>query len=189
MGSDDPSLLSVEQVCSEWRSRIRRSPIYKRKCLALARKNPQFSTSLARHRFKENSSNPVWCKGFYFGMATLERMGWRLDPKVEVADCLTVDVGGRKVDVGDDPEWRELHNYSGVYDMVYDRQKGRLICSVYDTIQIWDANKLKCLKILGPSLLDGDAQAGTRTICFHASGDLLACGTSCGEIRVGCRIL
>ncbi len=184
VGSDDRSLLSAEATCAEWRAILRRAPIYKSKCLSALRRTPALATSFLRHRFDRNCCRPQWCKAFYFGLSRLQRRGWtREEPKVTVADCMEAQVGGRKVDLVSG-EWRQRHNYSGVYDMVYDREAGRLVCSVYDTIQVWDANSFECLKILGPELLDGSGPAGTRTICFYVSGDLLACGTTSGTVKI-----
>ncbi len=198
VASDDLSLLRAEAACAAWRCAIRAAPIYRRKCLAFRRSNPDCATAFLRHRFLERSESAEWCKGFYFGLRRLKRRGWARKsaaaggsssfPAVKVVDTLAAEVNGVKVDLSDS-SWSRRHNYTGVYDMVYDQEAGRLFCSVYDTIQVWDANSLTCLRILGPGVLDRfsstpSSGGSDRTICFHASGDVLACGTQRGDIRL-----
>lgn len=65
--------------------------------------------------------------------------------------------------------------------MVWDWQSGKITCSVFNTIQVWDASTYTCLNIMGEDRLDtGDIKSS----CFFANGHVLVCGTERGFIRL-----
>ncbi len=132
---DDEGLLSAELTCLEWRRIIAGPHIFKRKCARQLHKHPHLASTFRRHGFQANCERSGWCKQFYFGMRRSHR--WPHHPvRTLVKDCLKAEADGDTVDLSSSEEWGRMHNYSGVYDMVYDRKAGRLFCSVFDTIQV-----------------------------------------------------
>lgn len=188
---DLASLLSCEAACKSWRGLLGRCPIYRKKCLQLEARRPTLSVCFRRHGFQSRCGDARWCKDFLLGLEGLIRDDWGggkskeagIGPAVTVLDCLEAEVDGRGVDA-DNPEWRRRHNYVGVYDMVYDLSSGRLVCSVYDTIQVWDADSLECLQIVTADILD--PVPVDRTACFGvaAGGRLLVAGSRRGNLRL-----
>ena len=69
----------------------------------------------------------------------------------------------------------------GFYDLVWLAETNHLVCSVYDSIQVWDMSDYSCVSIITGNQLDG---VGLKSWCFHAAGQTLFCGTNKGQIRV-----
>ena len=64
--------------------------------------------------------------------------------------------------------------------MVYLSERSLLICSVYDSIQVWDMSKNERVNLFRGHLLDSKLE---RTNCFHAFGNALITGTNTGKIH------
>jgi WD40 repeat protein len=183
LGDDDNSLLTAERVCKTWMTVIAESKIYKRKCGTLLRRRPGLISTLKQHKFDSKSGDPNWCKTFYYKLKVLPSR-WREKclPTVKIMDCNEAETAeGKKASDFFSDRWSLRHNYSGIYDTVWDAANGYLTCSVNNTIQVWDMSTYKCLSILGPSELDTD---DAKSSCFNTSGNLLACGTSLGKIQL-----
>ena len=100
---------------------------------------------------------------------------------LDLNESVTKD--GKKAEDEFTDEWRERHNYRGVYDAVWDPSSSILTCSVENTLQVWDMSKYECLAIHGPSVLKEDRSK--QCSCFHvvAASTVLVFGMTSGHIR------
>ena len=90
--------------------------------------------------------------------------------------------------------WRNTHNYSGIYDMVYVKEKSLLVASVDGNIQVWDVSGdssgggYKCKNIINASVLDvGEKDGSINTVsCFYVteSGTSLVCGSQNTKLKL-----
>ena len=71
-------------------------------------------------------------------------------------------------------------NFIGFYDLVWLEESSLLVCSVFDSIQVWDMSSYTCVSIISGNLLDG---VGLKSWCFHAAGKTLFCGTNKGQVK------
>jgi len=70
----------------------------------------------------------------------------------------------------------------GFYDLVWIPTSSLLVCSVFDSIQIWKmSTDYTCINIIDGDTLDGD---GVKSCCFAASDEMLFCGTDRGQIKI-----
>ena len=179
---DDETLNHCEKTCKTWHEIINKGTFYRLKCLNLRKRHPKSHSTFVRLDFHQHSFNATWCKKFYVKLSRLLKHGWDLNkeyPKVTVLDCLNVEVDGRKINVADD--WDLRYDYKGIYDTVWDDHTGLLTLSIFDWIQVWDMKQMKCINLIGSDVLDLD---DIHTRCFTVSGNILACGTDRGHIRL-----
>ncbi len=131
---DDTSLLSCEEVCFKWKSAIENENLYAKKCEAiLNRHQHQLKSTFDHLQFRSVVKKSAGqSKQFYYKLKKLPSR-WKnelnLQPSVYSYFCKTGEVSD---------EWIRKHNYTGVYDMVWLPDKSYLICSCYDTIQVWN---------------------------------------------------
>ena len=91
-------------------------------------------------------------------------------------------------------QWRTRHNYSGVYDMVYVKEKGILVASVDGKIQVWNVSgggeksQYFCQNVLNASMLDFDGHDHDidMVTCFYVTdtGKTLVCGTENARLKL-----
>ena len=129
---DDESLKISEKVCFKWRKAIAEEKLYAKKCQKILQNNPKvYQSTFAHHKFsKEIKSNAENSQEFYYKLKNLKNR-WQVEngqPRVYSFYCKSGEVS---------EEWIRKHNYTGVYDMVWLPDKSYLICSCYDTIQVW----------------------------------------------------
>ena len=170
---EDDSLQACEKVCKKWARVITCTCFYARKCERLLKLDHSLTSTFNCQKFDtEIRSNPEACKKFYYGLKQLPAR-WVADavPQISSFYCKSGEVS---------ESWIRNHNYTGVYDMVWLPEQSYLICSVYDTIQIWDMAQYKRINVIEASLLDSDRE---KTTSFHASGPALITGTSRGRLQ------
>ena len=88
--------------------------------------------------------------------------------------------------------WRTRHNYSGVYDMVYVKEKGILVASVDGKIQVWNVSgggeksQYFCQNVLNASMLDFGGNDIDMVTCFYVTdtGKTLVCGTENARLKL-----
>lgn len=170
---DDKSLLVCENVCTTWLSAIILEKIYAKRCDKLRSADPTLISTFAHHKFDSLvRGQPEAAKDFYFKLKGLAaRWHGKQDPTVYSYFCQSGDVS---------QEWMSRHNYTGVYDCVWLPDKSYLICSVYDTIQVWDMINYERVNVLKGQILDTEREQST---CFYACGPALVTGTTKGKIK------
>ena len=177
---DDIALGQCQKVCKLWQQTILGSVFYREKCEIMLDRNPSLRPTFKLHNFEENKLDPRFCRTFYKKLSLLKDR-WRGSglADVRVIDCLnSTTPDGKRVEISE--EWRKRHNYTGVYDMVWDEKNSLLSASVFNTIQVWDMTKYEVVSILGSDVLD----SGTQASCFFSADRTLACGTEKGIIKV-----
>ena len=129
---DDRSLLDCEKVCVKWKNAIIHEKCYAKKCERIVKNDVNLASTFAHHKFhSEIKDDHEAAKAFYLKLRNLSSR-WSDQngpPSVYSYYCKTGEVPD---------EWVERHNYTGVYDMVWLPEKSFLICSCYDTIQVWN---------------------------------------------------
>ena len=170
----DQSLLICERVCQRWKSTILHEKLYSKKCERILVQKPELIPTFAHHKFQLIKSDPNASKTFYYKLQRLSP--WNLKDESKLPNILTYICKAGEV-----PEdWIQRHNYSGVYDMVWLPELNYLICSCYDTIQVWDMINYQRLNVFEGKLLDAENEKAT---CFYGCGPALVTGTSRGRLQ------
>ena len=171
----DKSLLECERVCHRWRDTIINEKLYAKKCERILYLKPELIPTFAHHRFEQNiKCDANATKTFYHKLQRL--CPWNLDENSKHPNILTYNCKNGEVPA----DWIERHNYSGVYDMVWLPESNYLICSCYDTIQVWDMVNYERLNVFEGRLLDSPDEKAT---CFYGCGPALVTGTSRGKLQ------
>ena len=164
----DDQILQCEYVCTRWRNVMIDEKLYTKKCETLKKSHPGLIPTFAHHKFNSDiKGDHAASKLFYFQLKKLKP--WNVSktsdhPKISNFECKTGEVP---------EEWIRSHNYTGLYDMVWLPDKSYLICSCYDTIQVWDMINYERLNVFEASTLDSKNEKAT---CFYGCGPALVTG-------------
>ena len=204
-------LLNCELVCRKWRE-IMKYSLWKRLCKNLVKRHVNISNGYSelsptclqhQNEFEENH------KMFFFKLVNLEKRWDIIDsndkqelcsPKVTILDSTI-----QSDDSSDDDsssakklklsnKWRKHHNYSGIYDMVYIKDKSLLVASVDGMIQVWDVSDTnensgyKCINTINATVLDYEENKHKLDMvsCFYVTetGNSLICGTHDSKLKM-----
>ena len=114
-------------------------------------------------------------KNFYFKLIKLYRDPWN------ISESQKPSISTYQIYDGEVPEeWIQRHNYTGLYDMVWLPELSYLICSCYDTIQVWDMVNYERVNIFEAAVLDSKWEKAT---CFYGCGPALVTGTDKGRLQ------
>jgi len=168
----------LEQVCSMLRDLIAESiQLWKQKIKLLCRSHRQYANVLDFSAYASMEKNAANLRKFMKCLARVNKNIRQSAYTTRTLHCMETKVAGRRVVMN--PDWYRSRNYRGVYDMVFDQ--GRICCSVYDTIQIWDTRTYELTNMFTKEILDSDH---SLTSCFSLYKDYLICGTDNGYIKV-----
>ena len=205
-------LLNCELVCKRWKEIMNHS-LWKELCrtlqrhhLKLSRRYSDLTPTFIQHQIEYGENFKI----FYLKLLQLN-LKWDIakasdskkiySPKVTTIDTSLVEdikanedgsSSAKKLKISE--QWRKQHNYSGIYDMVYVKEKCLLIASVDNTIQVWDvsgkknSSTYKCINVISATVLDYDKDENMIDMvsCFYVSetADSLICGTHNSKLKV-----
>ena len=123
--------------------------------LPFARGYSELSPTYKQHQFLNSIVPKGKCKLFYLKLLNLSKRwklkgeeGAALSPQVRSIDLThSANLDNNSIDTKElvresiaSARWRKTHNYTGIYDMVYLKEKSQLVASVNDCIQVWDVS-------------------------------------------------
>ena len=86
-----------------------------------------------------------------------------------------------------------MNDYSGIYDMVYVKEKSWLVASIDGMVQVWDvagieSTKYNCINIIKGAMLDYEVKDDLIDMvrCFYVTetGNSLICGTQNSKLKL-----
>ena len=204
-------LLKCELVCKKWMDVMKYS-LWKQLCqnllkyhLTLSKGYSELNPTFAQHYSEYEDNHKV----FYLKLLKLNAR-WDISstnkcpefcfPKVTTIDTTILppetdeDNGStaKKSKISD--QWRQIHDYSGIYDMVYVKEKSWLVASINGMIQVWDiaginnGTKYECLNVIKGIVLDYEEKEDIidMVTCFYVTetGNSLICGTNDSKLKV-----
>ena len=176
---DDKTILNCELVCRKWKEALEREQIFAKKCERILKFRKTLLSTYDHQSFHtviQNDRKAV--KKFYFKIKNLRSQWQNQDPDQPDPGPMVINFQCKTGEVSE--EWIRKHNYTGIYDMVWLPDKSYLICSCYDTIQVWNMVNYTRVSIFEGHLLDSKDEKAT---CFYGCGPALVTGTSLGRLQ------
>ena len=207
-------VLSCELTCKNWNSVITYA-LWKKLCQRLlishsvkfSHGSSELKPTFVQHEFESKHTY----KTFYLQLLNLYKK-WDLiqnypstsfvSPQVTTIDTTSLewkrnidDNCFSKIELKVAEHWRKKHNYRGIYDMVYVKEKSLLVASVDDKIQVWNVSgdskesDYNCQNVINAFVLDSekeDSSTNMVSCCFYVTetGRSLVCGTQNSKLKL-----